>query len=241
MPRIRTATLLLLCALLAPCRGVNFEPHQFGTNFPYRLASPPAGTNRLPLVVFLHGQGECGTNNESQIGHAVLQFVHASNFVARPCHVLAPQCPRTQFWRGATLDAVVRLVDHLTTTLPIDRSRIYLTGLSMGGYGTWDALARYPDRWAAAVPICGVGDPAAVAAMTNVPIWVFHGDSDDRVPVSASRQMVEHLRRARGNVHYTEYHGVGHDAWTPAYTTPALMVWLFSQRRPPRDASSSAR
>ena len=113
----------------------------------------------------------------------------------------------------------------------IDPQRIYLTGLSMGGYGTWDLLARKPDLFAAGVPVCGGGDESTAEQIANIPIWVFHGDLDSAVPVSRSRTMVEALKKAGGHPKYSEYPGVEHNSWDKAYADPELMKWLFAQKR----------
>jgi predicted peptidase len=119
----------------------------------------------------------------------------------------------------------------------VNDNRVYITGLSMGGYGTWDALARRPNFFAAALPICGGGDPKTVARFVNVPIWCFHGDKDEAVRVQRSREMIEALKNAGGEPKYTEYAGVGHNSWTQTYANPAVFEWLFTQlRRQPAEA-----
>lgn len=113
----------------------------------------------------------------------------------------------------------------------IDPDRLYITGLSMGGFGTWDAIQRKPDLFAAAVPICGGGDVSKASHITKIPIWVFHGAEDNLVNPKWSRDMVEAIKRAGGNPKYTEYPGVGHHSWVPAYSDPELFEWLFSQKK----------
>ena len=125
---------------------------------------------------------------------------------------------------------LARRLDQLIAKKPIDTRRIYLTGLSMGGYGTWDLIARQPERFAAAIPICGGGDPATAERIKHIPLWVFHGDADSAVKVSRSRDMVAALKQAGGEPKYTEYEGVGHDSWTRTYKSPEIYEWLFSQR-----------
>ena len=116
----------------------------------------------------------------------------------------------------------------------IDATRLYVTGLSMGGYGTWDALQRYPDRFAAAVPICGGGDVKQAKKIAQIPIWAFHGDKDTAVPVERTRSMIAALKEAGGMPKYTEYPDVGHDSWTATYKDPALHEWMFAQRLKPK-------
>jgi predicted peptidase len=113
----------------------------------------------------------------------------------------------------------------------IDPKRIYITGLSMGGYGTWDAIYRRPNLFAAAAPICGGGDPTTVSAYSTLPIWCFHGDQDEAVPVEYSRKMIESLKEVGAEPKYTEYAGVGHDSWTQTYAADEFFEWLFAQRR----------
>ncbi len=127
---------------------------------------------------------------------------------------------------AATMEALAALCEEF----PIDEQRVYITGLSMGGYGTWDALARYPGKFAAAIPICGGGDPAQAEHMLGTPIWVFHGDEDNAVPVRRSREMVAVLRELGDSPIYTEYEGVGHNSWSETYANRVVWDWLFSQR-----------
>jgi predicted peptidase len=129
------------------------------------------------------------------------------------------------------MTAVLGLIDELKNTQPIDTKRIYITGLSMGGYGVWDAIQRRPDLFAAAAPICGGGDPILAKQIQFVQLWVFHGDKDDTVKVERSRQMVKALKDVGTEVKFTEYKDVGHDSWTQTYKDPALYEWLFAQRK----------
>jgi predicted peptidase len=127
--------------------------------------------------------------------------------------------------------ALFELIDHLQRTQPIDARRIYLTGLSMGAFGVWDAIQRRPELFAAAAPICGGGDPILAKQIQFVPLWVFHGDADTTVKVHRSREMVEAVKGVGTDVKYTEYKDVGHDSWTQTYKDPALYEWMFAQRR----------
>ena len=151
-----------------------------------------------------------------------------------PSFVIAPQCPDDgRGWRGQFLDDVIGLVDEAIKHLPVDKSRIYITGLSMGGYGTWSAIAEAPDVFAAAVPVCGGGDPRSAKSIRDIPIWAHHGVADNVVPVAASQVMVAALEKVKGRIRYTEYDkesGIKHNAWTPCYSNPEVFEWLFSQR-----------
>jgi predicted peptidase len=221
-----------------------------GSKLPYRLLRPSnveAG-RRYPLVVFLHGAGERGSDNNAQLRWCVKEFAKAEVRVKHPCFVAAPQCPKGAKWVDTPWDAtrafpmptepsppmrsLMALFDRLERELPIDPERIYVGGLSMGGYGTWDLLARRPKRFAAAFPICGGGDPAAAKTHAQVPIWVFHGADDAVVPVARSQEMVDALKSANApSVRFSNYPGVGHHSWLDAFREPGLFDWLFGQRR----------
>jgi predicted peptidase len=163
-----------------------------------------------------------------------------------PAFVVAPQCPAGKKWvdvpwesdrhelpeqPSETLGLVLALLELLPNEFSIDPDRVYATGLSMGGYGTWDLLSRKPELLAAAIPICGGGDPKYAAKLKNIPIWVFHGDRDEAVKVERSREMVAALEAAGGRPIYTEYEGVGHNSWAATYANRAVWDWLFAQRR----------
>lgn len=122
------------------------------------------------------------------------------------------------------------LIEDLTERFPVDRSRIYLTGMSMGGFGVWEALARRPAQFAAGVVVCGGADPATASTIAHVPVWVFHGDQDTDVLPQRSREMVQALRRAEGSPRYTEYADIGHDSWSLTFRDPQMVAWLFAQR-----------
>jgi len=219
-----------------------------GATLNYRLLKPAeidAG-KKYPLVVFLHGGGERGDDNTAQLVHGIREFAAASHRQKYPCFLIAPQSPRDKTWADnkwttkehalpekpvEPMRLTLELIDSLVKEFPIDADRIYITGLSMGGYGTWDALVRRPNFFAAAVPVCGGADVKMAVAIKHVPVWVFHGDKDAAVPVSRSREIVEALKKAGGKPKYTEYLGVGHKSWEAAYADPALHEWLFAQKR----------
>ncbi|MBD3243258.1 MAG: phospholipase [Chitinivibrionales bacterium] len=220
-----------------------------GASLPYRLACPAAGTRdtRYPLLVFLHGAGERGTDNEAQTRLAVGDIARHTRDPRHRCFVVAPQCPPDDKWAdvewgddahamGAeptrALRTALDLVDQLCRELPIDRARLYLAGISMGGYGVWDAVCRYPKRFAAAVPVCGGGDEHQAHRLVGLPLWAFHGALDRTVKPVRSRTMIAAIRAAGGDPRYTEYPHKDHDSWVPAFTDPALYKWLFAQRRP---------
>lgn len=218
--------------------------------FAYRLLGPKSITpgTRYPLVIFLHGAGERGNDNLSQLKYFPTWMAEPSARKAHPCFVLAPQCRDEQKWVDVdwskiestpqsptpTVDmmAVIAALEDTLQREPIDPARISLTGLSMGGYGSWDLAARMPERFAAVLPICGGGDEATAAKIKDLPIWCFHGDADTAVRVERSRTMIEALRAAGGAPKYSELAGVGHDSWTPAYRDPDVLAWLFAQKKP---------
>jgi predicted peptidase len=193
--------------------------------------------NPWPLMLFLHGLGESSNDDLSRVKiHGPPSFVdERPDF---PFVVVTPQLPPPPgemkdvptAWKPEPL---VQLLDRVTNELNIDRTRVYCTGLSMGGYGTWRLVAKYPERFAAAVPICGGGDPAAMApGLRRVPIWAFHGARDEVVPLSESDKMVKAVRRAGGDVRLTVYPDVAHDSWKRAYANPEVYKWMLSHRGP---------
>jgi predicted peptidase len=198
----------------------------------YRLLKPENydPKKNYPLVVFLHGAGERGEDNEKQLVHGVPEFAKGENRKKYPCFLIAPQCPAGKRWSDVD-PLVLGLIAALPKDYSIDPKRIYLTGLSLGGFGTWDLLARRPDLFAAAVPICGGGNAKQAAKFAKIPIWVFHGAKDPAVKVSRSRDMVKALEEAGGHPKYTEYPDQGHASWVPAYRDPEMMKWLFAQKR----------
>jgi predicted peptidase len=248
------ATCLLLAVGFATVQGkeLPLEKRTFndkqGMTLPYRLLIPENydPKKRYPLVVFLHGAGERGEDNKAQLVHGVAEFVKPDNRQKYPCFLIAPQCPTGKRWAEVDWGAeshtmpkepsepgrlTLELIAALQKEFPIDAKRLYLTGLSMGGYGTWDLISRRPELFAAAVPVCGGGDEAAAARIAKIPIWVFHGAKDRAVKVDRSRNMVNALKKAGGNPRYTEYPDVGHDSWVPAYHDAEMFAWLFAQKK----------
>lgn len=216
--------------------------HSDGRQLPYRLFSPASATadRRYPLVVFLHGMGGKGTDNRKQMTDQIVcpsLFALPGNQKVHPCYVLAPQSKgfgSFMCWTTEIVPMVKALVDRLVKEKAIDPHRIYVTGISMGGYGTWNLAGAYPDFFAAAVPVCGKGDTARAAAMVRhkLPVWAFHGAQDTVVKPAGSRNMVAALQKAGGAPRYTEYPDAGHASWEGAYTEPGLLPWLFAQRKP---------
>ena len=228
---------------------------QTGTSLPYRLYLPPSysADNDYPLVIFLHGAGSRGTDNELQFLGSCLPYM--LNFGYTEAIMFAPQCPEDSQWvltpweDGAystdnvdispQLDTTIELIGELCRTYSVDLSRIYLTGLSMGGFGTWDLITRYPDIFAAAMPICGSGDPSKgeVLAKSPTAIWTFHGTSDPVVPFEGTKSTVDAILNAGGTVEFTEYKGMTHDTWTTTYSNPTVYEWMFAQKLENTDAA----
>jgi dienelactone hydrolase len=215
-----------------------FEARSFtppnGAVMVYRLFRPSAHGNagKRPLVLFLHGADARGADNARNYTHHGMllgaRIWALPEYQARhPCLVVVPQT--MDHWAGASLDAALALVDALCGEFDVDRDRIYVTGLSLGGFGTFNALAARPRMFAAAVPVCGGGKPETAASFAHVPMWVFHGARDELVKPEESRRMVEALRRAGGAPAYTEYEGVGHNSFMDAYSEPALVDWVMNQ------------
>jgi predicted peptidase len=205
-----------------------------GQRMPYRLLLPERHDPKkaYPLVVFLDGIGSRGTDNEKQLGSASL-LVTTKNRQKYPCFIVAPQCPGGKdfpFWnQGVHSGLVMGVIEDVEKRYRIDSRRIYATGLSDGGFGVWFLLGLYPSRFAAAVPICGLGmRPAGAPRVAHVPLWIFHGEKDRPQPV---REVVAALKKAGGKPKYTEYKNAGHHIWGRAYNEPELFAWLFAQKR----------
>lgn len=223
-----------------------------GTTLPYRLYVPDDYDSKkdYPLLLFLHGAGERGNDNKKhiEVNNGIIRRIISSDNPEYDCIIVAPQCAENSQWvdtdwsKGSYdqskvamskyLKATHSLLNELQKNYSIDSRRLYITGISMGGYGTWDYITRYPDLFAAAIPICGAGDPTKAEAIKTMPIWAFHGDADGVVPVQGSRDMVEALEELDSPIRYTEYQGVGHDCWNNAYEEPELLSWLFDQVKP---------
>src|SRR5436190_4387622 len=189
---------------------------------------------RWPLILFLHGMGERGNDPWKVKVHGPPKVAEKmSNF---PFVVVSPQCPDGQWWSS---EALIALLDDVVDRYKIDTNRIYLTGLSMGGFGAWSLALEYPERFAAVAPICGGGNPrypmsydaARKSALKALPFWVFHGDKDTAVTIDESQRMVDALKKFGCDVKFTIYPGVGHDSWTQTYSNPELYEWFLQHER----------
>ena len=228
-------------------------------SYGYRLVEPRAtaieGGIRVPLIVFLHGSGERGSDNEAQLKHFVNDAGSDAFQAKNPCFVLAVQCPADERWVDIALDsegkakwsdglktkasptralhALQLAIDEVMRTKPVDPARVYLTGISMGGFGAFDLAVRTPAKFAAMASICGGGDPARAGRLRGLPVLVAHGIDDPVVPIACSRVMAEAVRATGGSVTVREYPGVGHEAWPKAYTTESdgVLTWMFAQHK----------
>ena len=221
-----------------------------GESMPYRLFMPrdydPA--KKYPLLLSLHGAGSRGDDNLTQLRPWVAGWMTEEVQRKHPCIILMPQCHRGQQWvntpwgKGSydsenispsvAMELAKAIFDKIVKEKSIDRDRIYVMGASMGGYGTWGFIMDNPELVAAAVPICGAGDPSRAATIKHIPIWAFHGDIDNVVPPSGSTDMIEAIRRAGGTAaKSTMYEGVRHGSYTMAWREQELIDWLFAQRR----------
>jgi hypothetical protein len=227
---------LKLAELCDPGRFINNK----GDTLRYRLLKPlnydPA--KKYPIVISLPYGGQPGTDTIRQIEGAVAAELLAteSNRKAYPAFVFIPNCPPGGGWGGLpnypTTDSLVfDAIIALDSQFSIDKQRRYVTGLSRGGYGTWNFICKQPDMFAAAVPVSGGGNPRLAPKVVNVAIWAFHGAKDKNVPVSGSRDMITAIKKAGGNPRYTEFPGEGHNIWDKVRGTPGLLDWLFAQHR----------
>lgn len=250
---------LLLC-LTGQCFTQDlgaYEKHvlvQGPDSLPYRVLMPLNydSSKKYPVVFFLHGAGERGGDNESQLIHGARLFLQEDLRKKYPAIVIFPQCPRPDYWSnvlrdhgpgsrdfiflpGGTptraMEMLQQLVGLVLNAYPVKKDQVYAGGLSMGGMGTFELVRRTPGVFAAAFPICGGAHPATAAAMKNLDWWVFHGAKDDVVPPQHSRMMVDALKAAGAPVKFTLYPEANHNSWDSAFAEPELFAWLFSKRK----------
>lgn len=227
-----------------------FDRRKYENNgfvLPYRIYIPKNYDcgERYPLLVFLHGAGERGTDNERQLAH-VQYFFNDPESPVYDSIVVAPQCPEDSQWvlapwaegnycieetpESPGLETLCMVIDECRDFYNVDDDRIYVAGPSMGGFGTWDLLSRHGARFAAGIPVCGGGDPSYANLLKRIPIRTFHGSEDDAVPVSATRQMFAAIKQAGGElIDYTEFDGCGHGVWDMVYSDREVVDWLYAQ------------
>jgi len=208
---------------------------------------------KYPLILLLHGAGERGNDNESQLVHGAGLFLQDSIRQYYPAIVVFPQCPAKSFWANPSfkqdsagkwnilfqaageptiaMDLVQQLLKKIIKEYPVNKKQLYVGGLSMGGMGTFEIVRRNPTLFAAAFPICGGADPSTASKLTKVKWWVFHGDADAVVPFAFSQTMVDALQKAGADVKFSLYPGVNHNSWDNAFAEPTLLSWLFAQHK----------
>jgi poly(3-hydroxybutyrate) depolymerase len=247
-------TITLFLVFQAYPQSSEFEARTFnngaGFTLPYRFYIPKniQADKKYPLIIFLHGAGDWGTNNTSQLANFPYHYIDATNSAKYPCYFLAPQCTKNSPWSSfpnypdvqtepfptKSTAQVLSLIDTLLhrDTVKIDKNRIYITGFSLGGEGAFDMITRAPDLFAAAIPICGIADTSKAHLMKNTPLWIFHGSEDNVNSVTYSRMIVDALKKIGAPPKYTEYEGYDHNVWDTAYNEPDLLPWLFSHGKP---------
>jgi predicted peptidase len=253
MKKILSFLVAAFAALAAASAQETYESKTFvssdGHSLNYRELTPlkTEAKKKYPLVIFLHGAGERGDDNEKQLVHGSQMFLNPYNRETYPAYVLFPQCPESSFWafpdipkyagRGTAgqmapaFKAVKEMIDEYIAMPTVDPSRVYILGLSMGGMGTFDMVSRFPEIFAAAIPICGAASPGKIKAAKNVKFRIYHGDADPTVPVECSRAAYRELKEAGADVEYFEFAGCGHASWNPAFNQPDFMEWIFAQKK----------
>ena len=224
-----------------------------GDSIGYRILIPQDynAKKKYPVILFLHGAGERGYDNELQLTHGSDLFTKEENLNNYPAIVIFPQCrPNSNWatfsinnikdsrfdgvykWPSRDQELVMELFNYIVNNMSVDKSRLYIMGLSMGAFGTYEILARHPHIFAAAVPICGGGNLDVVNRYAKqTALWITHGDDDQVVPVEYSQKLYNELKNHGSDVKYTEYKDVGHDSWTNTFNEPELLKWLFSKQR----------
>lgn len=220
-----------------------------GTKINYRIYLPKdySAEKEYPLILFLHGAGQAGSDNESQLKLGICEPFKNKSSEIYDCIVLAPQCPSGCKWvdveswgdckydsekipESAPLAAVVELFNWAKTAYSVDKDRVYVTGLSMGGYGTWDLLVRHPDLFAAAMPLCGGADYRKAELIKDIPIWTFHGKQDGVVPYQGTEKMANAIKELGGNCRFTLYPTMEHGIWPTVYAREDILPWLLSKK-----------
>ncbi len=248
MRLIYTVSLMLVVSALAGCRGLeerkmknrSLTPGQHDQLFEKTLSQTltmkyllylPADYDKSdaewPLILFLHGAGERGDDLRQLEKHGPPKIVMQKDM---PFIVVSPQCPKDSWWPKEN-EVLTNLLDDIVSRYNVDESRIYLTGLSMGGYGSWSLGCEHPKRFAAIAPVCGGGEPFFGRKLKNTPVWAFHGAKDNTVPLKKSEDMVNTIKKAGGDAKLTVYPQAGHDSWTETYNNPKLYEWFLKHSK----------
>ncbi len=220
-----TGRLFAVVLLMVGIAGCTSAP----ANYEYLLYLPEGYAEQpepCPLLLFLHGAGERGDSLALVNVHGPPKLIDEGQ--GFPFIVVSPQCPEDQRWSVKRLD---KLLNDIVAQYRIDEDLIYITGLSLGGYGTWDVAARFPNRFAAIAPICGGGEPSRACRFKHLPVWAFHGAQDEVVPLERSQEMIDALHQCGSDARLTTYPDAGHDSWTETYDNPELYQWFLSHRR----------
>ena len=214
----------------------------------YNIFDPSSGEEKLPLFIFLHGAGERGDDNKSQLMHIAPILTDSINQKKYPAILVFPQCPEEEYWANVdreggvwtvdsngsvtpSMNRAIELIRSLRSEKNVDLDRVYIGGLSMGGFGTLDIITRHPDWFAGAVAICGGGDLNKTDMYAGLPLWIFHGAKDSVVPVELSRDLVDKIHSENGYAKYTEYPEGKHNVWNQAFEDPKTLKWLFDQKK----------
>lgn len=261
MQKISLYVLLLISSVFAKAQDLSlFEKQwimQSGDTMPFRVLLPenydPA--KKYPLVLFLHGRGESGTDNEKQLTHGAKMFLQDSIRKNYPAIVVFPQCAANSYWSNVqavttgsktgkrtfyfvpagepsqSMKMLQGLVGNLLERYPVKMDQVYIMGLSMGGMGTFELVRRMPGLFAAAIPICGGAHPATAAQLVKTKWWIFHGSKDDVVLPVYSEQMFMALQKAKASVQFKLFPNANHNSWDPTFAEPGLLKWLFSQKK----------
>lgn len=213
----------------------DWEKMVFDGKLPYQMyaSGKMKASGSYPVAIYLHGVGQKGDDNEQQMGGDVRMFANPDFYKKRECIVIVPQCSTDSSWKGDPGNNLIALVKDLTAKAPVDRNRIYLTGYSMGGFGTWALLAQEPDLFAAGVPVAGGASPQIADKIKDIPIWAFHGEKDPTVKVEQSRQIVDALKAVDGKIKYTEMPGADHGISYKVFADEEMHEWLFEQMKKP--------
>ncbi|MFA7227944.1 MAG: prolyl oligopeptidase family serine peptidase [Melioribacteraceae bacterium] len=241
MKKFYGLSLLLISLIFAACSpditrnaAVRLEEKKMASKFEqdvsikYLLYLPVSYKNgdKFPLMIFLHGSGERGDNLELVKKHGPPRLIEEGKDF--PFIIVSPQCPQGIRWKTNTL---IALLDEIIGNYNVDEDRIYITGLSMGGYGTWKLANEIPERLAAVIPICGWGDSWTICEIGDLPVWAFHGEKDNVVPSQKTSDLINALKRCGGNARVTLYPEAGHDSWTETYNNPEIYEWLLKQTK----------
>ncbi|TDO23608.1 prolyl oligopeptidase family serine peptidase [Sediminibacterium goheungense] len=256
-----TILFLLLSRLFVDAQDIHLFEKQWliqnGDTLPFRVLLPENydPVKKYPLVLFLHGRGESGTDNEKQLTHGAKMFLEDSIRKNYPAIVVFPQCASNSYWSNVqavtsgsksgkrsfyfvpegepsqSMKMLLGLVYNLQERYPVKTDQLYVMGLSMGGMGTFELVRRMPDVFAAAIPICGGAHPATAPQLVKTKWWIFHGGKDDVVLPIYSEQMFTALKKAKANVQFKLFPTANHNSWDPAFAEPGLLKWLFSQKK----------